>query len=212
MNDFFEKTRSGLIVSCYTAKEQNPFFNFSEAMTALAESVGAGGAAAIRVNVQWIPLFKSLVKLPILGIKKVFQGNEMRITPTLREVEEIAQAGADAIAIDATARPRFDDLTLEQFIGKIKLNFKLTVLGDISIAEEGWQAADWGIDGVSTTLSGYTPYSPNYGHLGEIPPKEPDYQLIDDLRKVIQIPVVCEGRINTPEKALLALEHILPFQ
>lgn len=207
MNDFLQKTRGGLIVSCYTAEEQNPLFNQPEAMAALARSVEAGGAAGIRVNVKWVPLFKSVVKLPILGIKKVFQGEEMRITPTLHEVEEIAKAGADAVAIDATRRRRFDDLTLEQFIREIKTNFNLTVLGDISILAEGIQAAEWGIDGVSTTISGYTPYSPNYGKLGDIPPKDPDYQLIDDLRKAIRIPILCEGRVNTPEKALQALEH-----
>lgn len=176
-------------------------------MAALARSVEAGGAAAIRVNVKWIPLFKSLVKLPIMGIQKVFQGNEMRITPTLKDVEEIAKAGADAVAIDATHRPRFDDLNLEQFIHEIKSHFNLIVLGDISVREEAINAADWGMDGVSTTLAGYTPYSPNYGRLGDIPPKDPDYQLIEELSKVIQIPVICEGRVNTPEKARLALEH-----
>lgn len=207
MEDFLEKTRGGLIVSCYTAEEQNPLFNQPEAMAALARSVEAGGAAGIRVNVKWIPLFKSMVKLPIMGIVKVFQGDELRITPTLREVEEIAKAGADAVAIDATRRERFDDLTLEQFIHKIKTDFDLAVLGDISILEEGVHAEEWGMDGVSTTISGYTPYSPNFGKLGDIPPKDPDYQLIDDLCKVIRIPVICEGRVNTPEKALEALEH-----
>jgi N-acylglucosamine-6-phosphate 2-epimerase len=207
MMDFLTQTRNGLIVSCYTAEEQNPLFNNSEAMASLARSVEAGGASAIRVNVKWIPLFKSLVKLPIMGIKKVFQGSEMRITPTMKEVEEIAKAGADAVAIDATRRARFDDLNLELYIKTIRKNFPITILGDISVVEEGEQAAQWGIDGVSTTISGYTPYSPNYGRLGDIPPKDPDYQLIDDLKKVINIPIICEGRVNTPEKALLALEH-----
>jgi N-acylglucosamine-6-phosphate 2-epimerase len=205
--DFLAETRNGLIVSCYTAEEQNPLFNNSEAMAALARSVEAGGASAIRVNVKWIPLFKSLVKIPILGIKKVFQGSEMRITPTIKEVEEIVNAGADAVAIDATRRVRFDGLSLEQFIRAIKSQFNITVIGDLSVVEEGKQAVQWGIDGVSTTISGYTPYSPNYGRLGDIPPKEPDYQLIDDLRQVINIPIICEGRVNTPEKALQALEH-----
>lgn len=207
MTDFFEKTKGGLIISCYTAEEQNPLFNTPEAMAALAKSVEAGGARAIRVNAKWIPLFKSIVKIPIMGIKKVFQGNEMRITPTLKEIEEIARAGADAIAIDATRRPRFDELSLEQFIRAIKARFQIPVLGDVSILEEGIQAAQWGIDGVSTTLSGYTSYSLLYGKLGDIPPKEADYQLIDELKKAIKIPIICEGRINTPEKASLAIEH-----
>lgn len=207
MPDFFDKTRGGLIVSCYTAEEQNPLFNHAEVMSALARSVEAGGASAIRVNLKWIPLFKSLLKIPIMGIQKVFKGDEMRITPTLKEIEEIAAAGADAISIDATRRPRFDELSLEQFIQAIKTRFRIPVLGDISIPEEGIQAAQWGLDGVSTTLAGYTPYSRQFGNLGDIPPNEADYQLIDDLKKAIEIPIFCEGRINTPEKAALAIEH-----
>ncbi len=205
MLDFFEKTNGGLIVSCYTAEEQNPLFNQPEAMLALARSVEAGGAVAIRVNVKWIPLFKQSIKLPIMGIKKVFKGSEMRITPTMQEVEEIAAVGADAIAIDATHRPRFDDLTLQQFIGAIKEKFSIPVLGDISILEEGIDAFKWGMDGVSTTISGYTSYSHQFGRLGDIPPKEPDYQLIKDLKPLIKIPIIAEGRINTPEKAARAI-------
>jgi len=206
MEDFIKKTKGGLIVSCYTSEEQNPEFNYPEAMTALARSVGAGGAAGIRVNTKWLPIFKQNTKLPLMAIKKVFKGQEMRITPTLKEVEEIATAGADAVAIDATQRSRFDDLTLEKFIRAIKDGFSLQVLGDISVLGEGVRGAEWGLDGVSTTISGYTPYSPQYGKLGDIPPKEPDYQLIQELKKAISIPVICEGRINTPEKAQRALE------
>ena len=195
-----------MIVSCYTAEEQNPLFNQAEAMLALARSVEAGGAAAIRVNVKWIQLFKQNTTLPVMGIKKVFQGSEMRITPTLKEIEEIVTAGADAVAIDATRRPRFDDLSLEQFIKTIKDKFTIPLLGDISILEEGVNAFSWGMDGVSTTLAGYTPYSPQFGKLDDIPPKEPDYQLISELKHSILIPVIAEGRFNTPEKAAKAIE------
>lgn len=205
MIDFLEQTKGGLIVSCYTAKEQNPEFNHPEAMAALARSVEAGGASGIRVNTMWLATIKQCTSLPLMGIEKVFHGQDLRITPTLKEVEAIARGGAEAVSIDATQRSRFDDLTLEQFIRAIKDHFDLQVLGDISVLEEGVKGAEWGLDGVSTTISGYTPYSPHYGVLGDIPPKEPDYQLIRDLRAAISIPIICEGRINTPEKAQQAL-------
>ena len=175
-------------------------------MLALVRSVADGGAAAIRANLKWIALIKENTNLPVMGIEKVFRGNEMRITPTLYEVEEIVKSGADALAIDATRRPRFDDLSLEQFIRRIKERFDIPVFGDISVLEEGLHAAEYGVDGVSTTISGYTPYSPNFGKLGDIPPKEPDYQLVTALHASAGIPVICEGRINTPEKALKAFE------
>lgn len=205
MVDFLKQTRGGLIVSCYTAEEQNPECNHPEAMAALARSVAAGGAAGVRVNTKWLAIFKQHTNLPLMGIEKVFHGQDLRITPTLKEVEEIAKGGAEAVSIDATCRSRFDDLTLEQFVKAIKDHFELQVLGDISVLEEGVRGAEWGLDGVSTTISGYTSYSPNYGILGDIPPKEPDYQLIRDLKDAIRIPILCEGRINTPEKAHQAL-------
>ncbi len=206
MRDFISEIKGKLIVSCYTAEEQNPQFDQEAAMLALIRAIADGGAAAIRINLKWIPLVKANTDLPVMGIQKIFHGNEMRISPTLKEVEQIVASGADALAIDTTQRPRFDDLTLEAFINQIKKNFDIPVFGDISVLEEGQNAARFGADGVSTTLSGYTPYSPNCGRLGDIPPKEPDYQLISALRQAVDIPVICEGRVNTPEKALKALE------
>ena len=205
MKDFFHRIRCGLIVSVYTAEEQNPHFNTSGAMHALAESVEAGGAVAVRVNLRWVPLFKEVTSLPIVGIKKVFRGKELRITPTLKEASQLIEAGADSIAIDVSKRARFDDLTLEEFISEIKKQLNCIVLGDLSIYEEGVNAEKWGVDGVITTLSGYTPYSPNYGSLGEIPVKEPDFELIKRLSKALSIPIIAEGRFNTPEKAAEAL-------
>ncbi|HEY60924.1 MAG TPA: putative N-acetylmannosamine-6-phosphate 2-epimerase [Anaerolineae bacterium] len=209
MKDFFDRLKGGLIVSAYTAEEQNPHFNTSGAMHGLAESIEAGGAVAVRINLRWVPLFKKATSLPIIGIKKIFKkifkGKELRITPTLKEAGQLIEAGADAIAVDVTKRARFDDLTLEEFISEIKKQLNCIVLGDLSIYEEGVNAEKWGVDGVITTISGYTPYSPNYGSLGEIPVKEPDFELIKRLSKALSIPVIAEGRFNTPEKAAKAL-------
>ena len=130
----------------------------------------------------------------------------MRITPTLKEVEALVEAGADAIAIDATRRPRFDRYTLKEYIQAIKQRFDIPLLGDLSTYEEGFAAAEYGIDAVSTTLSGYTPYSPNYGKLGDITFPEPDYELIRTLKNSLSIPVIAEGRFNSPEKVRLAIE------
>ena len=202
---FLSQIKGGLIVSCYSHHDYNVPFASREPMLALAESVEKGGAAAIRVNLKHVRYLKERLRIPIYGIEKIYQDDQMRITPTLKEVEALVTAEADAIAIDATKRERFDDLTLEEYIHKIKRNFDIALLGDISTFEEGVKAADYGIDAVSTTLSGYTPYSPTFGKLGDIPPAEPDYQLIRYLKAAISIPVIAEGRISTPEQAQQAL-------
>lgn len=52
-------------------------------------------------------------------------------------------------------------------------------------------AADVGVDCISTTLSGYTEWSPQQ--------EAPDFDLVNRLSNRLAIPVIAEGRINTPE-------------
>jgi N-acylglucosamine-6-phosphate 2-epimerase len=202
---FFERIRGGLIVSCYAGSDYNMPFNAEQAMLAMATSVAQGGAAAIRVNLTHVVPIKLVLDIPVIGIEKVYQGDEMRITPTAAEVETLVAAGADAVAIDATKRPRFDGRTLEAYINELKQRFDIPLIGDLSTYEEAMSAAEYGIDCVGTTLSGYTPYSPHYGKLGDIPPSEPDYKLLERLKQDLPIPFIAEGRFNTPEKAARAL-------
>lgn len=71
-------------------------------------------------------------------------------------------------------------------------------MADISTAVEAVTALESGADYVSTTLSGYTSYSPQL--------EGPDLELISDLAgRGIQ--PVAEGRIRTPAEAKEALER-----
>ena len=63
-------------------------------------------------------------------------------------------------------------------------------LADISTYDEGVAAAKMGADAVSTTLSGYTPYSPQL--------EGPDAELVARLSKELSVPVFAEGRIHVP--------------
>jgi N-acylglucosamine-6-phosphate 2-epimerase len=74
----------------------------------------------------------------------------------------------------------------------------IAVMADISTVEEGVLAEQLGADLISTTMSGYTPYSPQQ--------EEPDLELVRQLAKRLAKPVVAEGRIWSPEQALEALE------
>jgi N-acylglucosamine-6-phosphate 2-epimerase len=204
--DFLSRIQGGLVVSCYAGADYNAPFSAPEPMLAMVASVVEGGAVGVRVSLEHVALIKEhLDDVPVMGIKKVYQGAEMRITPTLAEAVAIYEAGADAISIDATGRSRFDDGSLEDFVETLKPRIDIPILGDISTYEEGVLGMECGLDAVSTTLSGYTPYSPDYGRLGDIPPKAPDYDLVERLSADLSIPVIAEGRYNTPEKAASAL-------
>jgi N-acylglucosamine-6-phosphate 2-epimerase len=70
-------------------------------------------------------------------------------------------------------------------------------MADVATLAEGIAAAEQGADFVSTTLSGYVPGTPKR--------PGPDLDLVASLSAAISVPVVAEGRINTPEEAAEAL-------
>ena len=101
------------------------------------------------------------------------------------------------IALDATKRQRPNKESLKELIDYIHEN-KVLVMADISTYDEAIEAANLGADCVSTTLSGYTNYSRQE--------QGPDLELIESLSKDLNIPVIGEGKINTPEDLKMAFE------
>ena len=166
----------------------------------MAEAAEIGGAAGIRANgPEDIRAIKKEVELPLIGIEKNMDYEAgIYITPTMREVSRVVEAGADIIAVDATKCGRPFGQSLREFIDEIKSSFDIPVMGDISVLEEGLRAEQIGFDLVGTTLSGYTEHSPD---------KEgPDFELLEDLLYELSIPVIMEGRISSPEQAGKALD------
>ncbi len=206
-----ERLQGGLIVSCYAGPDFNEEMGKPEVMVCVAKSCIAGGAKAIRTNWENVSAVKAAVDVPVIGLKKIYKSGDMitgdfRITPTLKEVEELLKAGADGIAVDGTIRERYDELTLEQFISAVKKEFHTFVIADISTVEEGVAAWNFGADMVGTTLSGYTPYSKNPLPFGHLPSPDPDYEIIRELRAAGVEHIVAEGRITNGEKMKKALE------
>lgn len=197
-----QEVEDGLIVSCYADQTINAYMNNSIAIQCVAKSCEAGGAKAIRTNLEHVKAVKEVVSVPVIGIKKIYKGDDelhssFRITPTMKEVDQLVEAGVDGIAIDATQRERYDDLTLEEFVHQIRLKYpQIFIVGDVSTLEEGIQANQAGVDAIGTTLSGYTPYSKNPILFGTIPSPDPDYDMIKDLKEAGIKRVIAEGRIN----------------
>ena len=208
------KLKGGLIISCYAGNDYPGDINAEMAnpiaMAYVANSVVAGGATAIRTNLVNLKAVREMVSCPVIGIHKV--GNpdnsgDFRITPTMKEVDLLVENGADGIAIDGTMRPRYDDLTLEEFIHQIKAKYpNLLLIADISTAEEGIKAYSYGADMVGTTLSGYTPYSKNPIVFGTIPTPEPDYDIIKELKANGVEHIIAEGRYHSGEHLVKGFE------
>jgi N-acylglucosamine-6-phosphate 2-epimerase len=167
-------------------------------MAAMAVAAQQGGAAAIRANTPAdVAAIRQAVDLPIIGLWKVdVPGYDVYITPRVEHAVALAEAGADVIALDATARPHPEGETAE-FIAAVQRATGLPVLADIATYDEGIAAANAGAEFVSTTMSGYTPQSP------KLP--GPDFDLVRRLAADLNMPVVAEGRISTPEEAAEAL-------
>jgi N-acylglucosamine-6-phosphate 2-epimerase len=198
MHRTVEKLRGQLIVSCQ-ALADNPLRK-SEYMAVMAKAAEFGGAGGIRANgATDIKAIREQVSIPIIGINKTAASLEnVYITPTLESAAEVARAGADIIAIDATNRPRPNNVTATELIKAVKHELKLPVMADISTYTEGIAAADAGADIVATTLAGYTTYTSQTDG--------PDLDLLRKLAQNIDIPLIAEGRILSPNDLMTVFE------
>ena len=197
LSDIKTQIRGGLIVSCQ-ALPHEPLFG-AATMAQLAVAAEMGGAVGIRANSPVdIAAIRAVTPLPLIGLWKVDKpGYEVYITPTLTEAWAIADSGADIIALDATDRPHPEGTTAS-LIQRVRTETGLPVLADISTFEEALMAEDAGAEFISTTMSGYTPYSPQQ--------EGPDFDLIARLAGRLTVPLLAEGRISTPEQARMALD------
>ena len=196
-----KEIKGKLIVSCQALEGEPLYIEDSSVMPLMARAAKQAGAAAIRTNgVRDVIGIKEETNLPIIGIiKKGYEGYEQYITVTMDVIDQLVQAGADIIAMDCTLRERVDGRSVSEFIQTIKEKYpQIILMADISNLEEGINAWKAGIDMVGTTLSGYTEYT--------LKLEEPDFKLIEDLAKNIDIPIIAEGRIHTPEQATKALD------
>ena len=199
LKKFVEQVNKQLIVSCQALSHEALFG--SDIMAKMAIAAARGGARAIRANTPVdVKAIKAAVDLPVIGLyKEVLPDYDVIITPTLRHALAIAEAGADIVAIDATNRPHPEG-ELADFVAAIHEKTDCLVMADISTLEEGLAAEKVGFDMVSTTLSGYTPYSTQQ--------EGPDLEIVKALAEQLErVPVIGEGRFYTPEQVKQALEN-----
>lgn len=91
--NILESLHLGLIVSCQALPDEP--LHGPEIMARMAVAAAEGGAIAIRANgAADVRAIKQAVALPVIGIvKRNYPDSDVYITPTLRETEELLEAG-----------------------------------------------------------------------------------------------------------------------
>jgi len=191
-----ESLRGELIVSCQ-AYPGEPMRD-PEIMARVARSAELGGAAGIRAQgLDDIARIRSLVTIPVIGLVKT--GTEgVFITPTVQDALAVVRSGAHIVAVDATRRQRPGGESLSSIVRAVHDETGALILGDIGSTADAEFAALAGVDAVATTLAGYTGERPSDGG--------PDIELVDELARLLPLPVFAEGRVHSPQQARQALD------
>lgn len=195
------KVKESLIVSCQALPDEplhSPFI-----MSKMALAAFQGGAKGIRANTKEdIIAIKGEVDLPVVGIvKRNYDDSPVFITATYKEIDELLESGCEMIAMDATTRMRPNNISLEDLVKYARDNNPdIQLMADISNVEDALQAEKLGFDCVSTTLYGYTEETQEkklYEH---------DFDFLKKILKSVNIPVIAEGNVLTPEMYKRCLE------
>jgi N-acylglucosamine-6-phosphate 2-epimerase len=146
---------------------------------------------------------KKQVDLPVIGIiKQVYRNHPVFITPTMKEIDALAETGAEIIATDATNRPRPDGSDLESFYREVRTKYPhILLMADVSSVEDAIFADELGFDIVAPTLYGYTEETDG------LKIDHHDYAVIKQIVKEVKnAKVIAEGNVSTPEIARSVLD------
>ena len=196
-----ENLKGKLIVSCQALPHEPLHSSFIMGRMALAAK--EGGAYGIRANTKEdIQEIRHNVDLPVIGIvKRDYADSEVYITPTMKEVDELMEAGPEIIALDATGRLRPEGVALKDFFRQVKEKYPDQLwMADCSTVEEALHADKLGFDFIGTTMVGYTRQSE--GDRIE----EDDFRILREIIAKAKHKVIAEGNVNTPQKVKRVIE------
>ena len=196
--ELLESMKGGLIVSCQTQKDE-PIYT-EDMVVKMAECAKWAGAVGLRINSpeQIRQVKKAVPDLPIIGLYKVWHDDsDVFITPTMKEVDAIVEAGCDIIALDCTAQRTHEGTQAWDLIKEVRVKYPDYLLfADVSNIEEARRASDNGADIVAPTLYGYTQETANI--------EGADYRMVARMCREMEgkAVVIMEGHLYTPEDAI----------
>lgn len=191
----FEAIKNNVIISCQALPGEPLYVEEKSIMYLMARAAKMAGSPAIRTSsVRDVIDIKEETGLPVIGlIKRQYENSEVYITPTMREIDELVEAGSDIVALDCTFSKRATDETINEFIESIKVKYpEIILMADISTFEEGINAYKCGVDIVGTTMNGYTEQSKKE-NISNV-------ELVKKLVEEVDIPVIAEGKVHYPHQ------------
>lgn len=193
-----ESLKGGLIVSCQV-QHDDPIYT-DNMVVKMAEAARWAGAVGIRANSpEQIKAIKEAVpELPMIGLWKIWHDDtDVFITPTMKEVKAIWEAGAEIIALDCTAQVTHEGTQAWNLIKEVKKEIpEAIIFADVSNLEEARKAVENGADIVAPTLYGYTKET---SHI-----EGADYRMFAQMCRELkdEAYVMMEGHLYTPEDAM----------
>lgn len=175
----------GLIVSCQAVKGE-PLYG-KNLMHHFAYAAVEGGAKGIRANyVEDINAIMNEVSVPVIGIiKAVYEGSDVYITPTIKEVKDLLEkTNCQVIALDCTGRERPNGEKLEDLVKYIREKKpEVEIMADCSDYDDAVTADKLGFDYIGSTMRGYTEKTkgieiPDYDFLAKLVKDFPNRKII----------------------------------
>ena len=195
--ELFDLIKGSIVVSCQATPGEPLYVKEESIMYLMARAAKLAGAKMIRTSsARDIVAIKEETGLPVIGlIKREYPGYTGRITMTMREVDECMEAMADIVSIDCTDCERGDGLTPPEFLKQVKQKYpNIIIMADCATLEEAVAAVEAGADLVGSTMNGYTPQTKHCKG-------GPNFELVKQMVAALNVPVIAEGRIHTPEQA-----------
>src|SRR5689334_3479738 len=166
-------------------------------MARFAQAAVRGGAAGIRANSAGdVAAVRRAVDVSVIGIQKRRQADgKVLITPSFEDAHDLVEAGAAIVAVECTARAQRSGAL--ELMRRIQTELGVPVMADIATVEEAIAAEEAGVELVASTMRGYTEETE---HVRIFQP-----EFIAALIARLRIPVLAEGRVDTPQQATEAL-------
>jgi len=208
--DVVASLRGGLIVSCQAEPKKGSQLYEPRDIARMAKEVLQAGACAVRIcGYEDIRETRNLnPNAMIIGItKSAYYDGRVLITPDIKSIDQIVDAGADIVAMDMTKRTRPSGITsLSLYLLAREKYPDVVFMADCSDFDECTLAINQGADLVGTTLSGYTSYTKNMLRRDKWHEYGPDFGLLNRLTKTFRDkPIIAEGRYRTPEQCNKAI-------